>query len=134
MSVTIPSVPMRNQALGANGGGAAAGATIASARHGRANAITRPVVVSTNSRRVTPEVMVSSIPPLHTVERGSGGEDYAIFPIGNFLIRLPVPAKIALQTAGAIGGVPGSPTPPCASVLGTMWTSTSGISARRSMR
>src|SRR5947199_3374853 len=57
-----------------------------------------------------------------------------IFPIGSFLIRFPVPAKIALHTAGAIGGVPGSPTPPCASVLGTMWTSTTGISARRSIR
>jgi len=29
--------------------------------------------------------------------------------IGNCRIRLPVPANIALQTAGAIGGVPGSP-------------------------
>src|SRR2546427_3236438 len=35
--------------------------------------------------------------------------------IGSFLTRFPVSAKIALHTAGAIGGVPGSPTPPCAS-------------------
>src|SRR5438132_12034095 len=70
---------------------------------------------------------------VRTPSAGSGGEVYAIFPIGNFLIRLPVPAKIALQTAGAIGGVPGSPTRPCASVLGTIWTSTTGISARRSI-
>ena len=27
-------------------------------------------------------------------------------------MRLPVAAKIALQRAGAIGGTPGSPTPP----------------------
>jgi len=33
-----------------------------------------------------------------------------------------------LATAGAIGGVPGSPTPPIFSVLGTMCTSTFGIS------
>ena len=35
-------------------------------------------------------------------------------------IRLPVTAKTALVTAGAIGGVPGSPMPPGASLLGTM--------------
>ena len=40
--------------------------------------------------------------------------------IGRLLIRLPVAAKMALHTAGAIGGVAGSPTPPCPSVLGTM--------------
>jgi hypothetical protein len=32
--------------------------------------------------------------------------------IGNWRMRLPVAAKIALQTDGAIGGVPGSPMPP----------------------
>src|SRR5439155_18213242 len=31
-----------------------------------------------------------------------------IFPIGNLRIRFPVAAKIALHTAGAIGGTPGS--------------------------
>ena len=48
--------------------------------------------------------------------------------MGRRLIRLPVAAKTAFVTAGAIGGVPGSPTPPGFSLLGTMWTSTSGIS------
>ena len=47
-------------------------------------------------------------------------------------MRLPVAAKIALTTAGAIGGVPGSPMPPGVSVLGTMCTSTLGISFMRS--
>src|ERR1700674_853558 len=32
--------------------------------------------------------------------------------IGRLRIRLPVAAKIALHRAGAIGGTPGSPTPP----------------------
>ncbi len=32
--------------------------------------------------------------------------------IGRRRMRLPVAAKIALQSAGAIGGTPGSPTPP----------------------
>ena len=32
--------------------------------------------------------------------------------IGSERIRLPVAAKIALHSAGAIGGKPGSPTPP----------------------
>jgi hypothetical protein len=31
---------------------------------------------------------------------------------GSERIRLPVAAKIALQSAGAMGGTPGSPTPP----------------------
>ena len=35
---------------------------------------------------------------------------------------------MALTTAEKIGGVPGSPMPPGGSVLGTMWTSISGIS------
>jgi hypothetical protein len=30
---------------------------------------------------------------------------------GNFVVGLPVNAKTAFATAGAIGGVPGSPTP-----------------------
>src|SRR3989442_1204706 len=50
--------------------------------------------------------------------------NYVTFPIGSLRIRLPVAANIALQTAGAMGGVPGSPTPPGASLLGTMCTST----------
>jgi len=48
--------------------------------------------------------------------------------IGNVLTRRPVSAANAFTTAGAIGGVPGSPTPPGGSVLCTMYTSTSGIS------
>ena len=59
---------------------------------------------------------------------------YATFPTGSFLIRFPVRAKIALHTAGAMGGVPGSPAPPCASALGTMYTSITGISFMRSIR
>ena len=39
-----------------------------------------------------------------------------------------------LRKAGATGGVPGSPMPPWASLDGTTWTSTTGISASRSMR
>ena len=39
----------------------------------------------------------------------------SISPIGRVRIRLPVAAKIALPTAGAIGGVAGSPMPPAAS-------------------
>ena len=52
--------------------------------------------------------------------------------IGSERMRLPVSAKIAFVTAGAIGGVPGSPMPPGFSALGTMWTSTFGISFMRS--
>ena len=51
VSVTVPSVPTRSQALGAKGASPVAGA--ASARHGKAKAITRPVVVLTKSLRVT---------------------------------------------------------------------------------
>lgn len=39
-----------------------------------------------------------------------------------------------VHAAGAIGGVPGSPTPPCASLLGTIYTSIVGMSAMRSIR
>src|SRR5439155_20798724 len=103
------------------------------ARNGRAKAMTMRVVVSTTSRRVMLEGLISSSPLLRSVERGSGGEDYAIFPIGSLLIRFPVATKIALHTAGAIGGVPGSPTPPCASLDATMYTSILCISARRTI-
>jgi len=61
---------------------------------------------------------------------------YAFFnipgSIGRLRMRLPVAAKIAFVTAGAIGGVPGSPTPPGASPLGTRCTSMTGISSSRS--
>ena len=45
--------------------------------------------------------------------------------------RFPVAAKRAFATAGAIGGVPGSPTPPDFSLLSTMCTSICGISFMR---
>jgi hypothetical protein len=41
---------------------------------------------------------------------------------------------MALTTAGASGGTPGSPTPVGAAVLGTICTSTTGISWIRSDR
>src|ERR1700686_1853036 len=40
---------------------------------------------------------------------------------GNSRTRLPVAAKIALQSAGAKGGRPGSPIPAGGASLGTMW-------------
>ena len=48
--------------------------------------------------------------------------------------RLPVAAKIALHTAGAIDAWPGSPTPPQNPPEGASTTSTLGISRRRIMR
>src|SRR3981189_3951817 len=42
--------------------------------------------------------------------------------MGRRRIRLPVAAKIALPSAGAIGGTPGSPTPPGGASLSTMYT------------
>ena len=45
--------------------------------------------------------------------------------------RLPVAAKMALATAGPIGATSGSPTPVGASVEGTIWTSTFGMSSMR---
>src|SRR2546426_5139168 len=53
---------------------------------------------------------------------------YVSFPIGSFLTRLPVRAKMALHTAGAIGGAPGSPVAPSASVVRTPQTPTPGAS------
>ena len=47
-------------------------------------------------------------------------QNYTTNPIGSFLTRFPVAAKIAFATAGATGGTPGSPTPVGFSVLGTM--------------
>jgi hypothetical protein len=47
-------------------------------------------------------------------------EDFPSRTIGSRRTGFPVAAKIALHTAGAMGGVPGSPIPPCFSVLGTM--------------
>lgn len=52
--------------------------------------------------------------------------------IGRERTRLPVAAKIALHTAGAIGGTATSPTPPGFSLLSTMCVATRGISFIRS--
>jgi hypothetical protein len=52
--------------------------------------------------------------------------------IGSLRSRLPVAAKIALATAGIMVGVLASPIPPGAAWLGTMCTSTTGISSMRS--
>jgi hypothetical protein len=52
--------------------------------------------------------------------------------IGSRRMRFPVAAKIALHTAGAMGGTPGSPQPVGAASLCTMCTSTVGISFMRS--
>src|SRR2546428_4002220 len=51
---------------------------------------------------------------------------YVSFPIGSFLTRLPVRAKMALHTAGAVGGAPGPPGAPLASVLRPPQTPTTG--------
>jgi hypothetical protein len=47
-------------------------------------------------------------------------------------MRFPVAANRAFATAGAMGGSPGSPTPPGGSLLRTKCTSTFGISFMRS--
>ena len=58
---------------------------------------------------------------------------HLVLPSGSTRGRLPVRAKMALATAGAMGGVPGSPTPVGLSAAdGTMCTSTAGISDMRS--
>src|SRR5439155_9662613 len=51
--------------------------------------------------------------------------------IGSVRIRLPVSTKIALVTAGATGGTPGSPRPPGAWPESTMMVSTVGASPMR---
>src|SRR5260221_6432889 len=53
---------------------------------------------------------------------------------GSERTRFPASAKSALATAGATGGVPGSPTPVGFSPPGTRCTSTTGISFMRSTR
>ncbi len=52
---------------------------------------------------------------------------------GKLLTLFPVSVKSAFITAGAIGGTPGSPTPPIFSVLSSICTSTCGISFMRSI-
>ena len=56
------------------------------------------------------------------------------FLSGSERIRLPVAAKIALHTAGAIDAWPGSPTPPQKPPVGAITISTLGISRRRIIR
>src|SRR5579864_1841781 len=67
---------------------------------------------------------------------GSLPRRYAFFRsvarIGSRRIRFPVAAKIALATAGATLGTPGSPTPAIFSLLGTICVSTFGTSFIRS--
>src|SRR6267143_4250065 len=53
---------------------------------------------------------------------------------GSFRIRLPVAAKTALASAGAVTAVPGSPIPPGFSKLRTRCTSIAGASLIRSVR
>ena len=58
-------------------------------------------------------------------------------PIGRLRMRLPVAAKIALHSAGAKGGTPGSPTPADGTsiLLFTIWTFvTFGLSSMRTTR
>ena len=52
---------------------------------------------------------------------------------GSSRSRRPVAANTAFATAGAIGGVPGSPTPDGGSALGTIATSISGTWAMRNI-
>src|SRR5207302_923631 len=56
------------------------------------------------------------------------------FLSGSERTRLPVAAKRALHTAGAIAAWPGSPTPPQKPPEGASTTSTFGISRSRIMR
>src|SRR5260370_4093489 len=57
----------------------------------------------------------------------------AAVSIGSLRKRLPVTAKIALVTAGAMAEVPCSPIPPGGSKLWTMWTSMACASFMRSI-
>ena len=54
--------------------------------------------------------------------------------MGSERIRVPVSLATALATAGAMGGVPGSPTPPGSAPLSMTWVSIRGISLSASMR
>ena len=56
------------------------------------------------------------------------------FVSGRLRRRRPVSANSAAASAGATGGVPGSPTPPGGRVLATRWVSMRGVCARVSSR
>ena len=58
----------------------------------------------------------------------------ALIRIGSERIRVPVRLETAFATAGAMGGVPGSPTPPGSAPLSMTWVSMRGISLSASMR
>ena len=80
----------------------------------------RAAAASTRTRAMVPMPRARmSIPPPQASRSGSRRR------------RLPVAAKTAFATAGAIGGTPGSPTPLGRSVLETMCTSTLGASCMR---
>jgi hypothetical protein len=57
----------------------------------------------------------------------------SLMRMGSLRTRLPVAAKIALATAGAAHGTPGSPMPPGFSSLRTTCTSISGVSFMRNI-
>ena len=58
----------------------------------------------------------------------------SVSEIGRLRMRFPVTAKIALHTAGATGGVPGSPIPPQrAPLLSVRYVSIRGASAIRTI-
>jgi hypothetical protein len=60
-------------------------------------------------------------------ERGAHAIVKPCLMSGRLRRRLPVSANRALATAGAMGGVAGSPIPPSAAPLSTMCTSTAGM-------
>src|SRR5260221_12908997 len=70
----------------------------------------------------------------HDGQRREGGGGPHESLSGSRRSLCPVAAKTAVATAGPTGWTPGSPTPLGRSVLGTMCTSTTGISWRRSGR
>ena len=66
------------------------------------------------------------------VHRGGGSVPCQPSFKGRLRSRCPVAAAMALATAGAMTGVPGSPTPVGFAADGTMWTSIRGASPIRS--
>ena len=70
--------------------------------------------------------------PTHAVVRARHGLRSYASDSGSARRRWPVSTNSALASAGASGGVPGSPTPEGARVLATKWVSMVGESASRS--